>query len=55
MRTKNVRAAQALLADPSITKREVARRFGVSVTTIYRWFPYVVPRAYTGVQVRGAE
>ena len=51
---ENVRAAQALLADPSITKREVARRFGVSITTIYRWFPRGDPEAYTRVQLRRA-
>ena len=48
----NVRAAQALLADPSITKREVAKRFGVSVTTIYRWFPHGDPSAYQGPAIQ---
>ena len=50
---ENVRAAKALLAAPNITKREVARRFGVSTTTLYRWFPRGDPSRYTGAQRRG--
>ena len=44
----NVRAAQALLADPSIPAAEVARRFGISRNTLYRWFPGGAPDAFTG-------
>ena len=44
----NVRAAQALLADPGISKAEVARRFQVSRNTLYRWFPGGMPGAFIG-------
>ncbi len=44
----NVQVAQKLLADPSIPAAEVARRFGVSRNTLYRWFPGGAPEAYTG-------
>ena len=44
----NVRAAQALLADPTIPAAEVARRFGISRNTLYRWFPGGAPDAFTG-------
>ena len=44
----NVRAAQAMLADPSIPAAEVARRFGISRNTLYRWFPGGAPDAFTG-------
>ena len=44
----NVRTAQALLADPSIPAAEVARRFGISRNTLYRWFPGGAPDAFTG-------
>ncbi len=35
----DIAAARALLADPSITAREVARRIGVSVSTLYKYLP----------------
>ena len=44
----NVRAAQALLADPTVPAAEVARRFGVSRSTLYRWFPGGAPDAFMG-------
>ena len=44
----NVRTAQALLADPNIPTAEVARRFGISRNTLYRWFPGGAPDAFTG-------
>lgn len=43
-----VRAAQALLADPTVSVAEVARRFEVSRSTLYRWFPGGAPEAFTG-------
>ena len=43
-----VRAAQALLADPTVPAAEVARRVGVSRSTLYRWFPGGAPEAFTG-------
>ncbi len=49
----NVRMAQALLADPSISAAEVARRFGISRNTLYRWFPGGAPDAFTGPHVEG--
>ena len=46
----NVRAAQQLLADPTILAAEVARRFGISrnTLTLYRWIPEAAPDAFTG-------
>lgn len=44
----NVRTAQELLADPTIPAAEVARRFGISRNTLYRWFPGAAPDAFTG-------
>ena len=44
----NVRTAQALLSDPTIPAAEVARRFGISRNTLYRWFPGGAPEAFTG-------
>ncbi|MCY4430784.1 MAG: recombinase family protein [Rhodospirillales bacterium] len=44
----NVRAAQSLLADPTVPAAEVARRFGVSRNALYRWFPGGAPDAFTG-------
>ena len=49
----NVRMAQALLADPSIPATEVARRFGISRNTLYRWFPAGAPDAFTGTLAEG--
>ena len=49
---ENVRAAAAMLTDPTIPKREIARRFKVSTTTLYRWFPGGRPSSYTGTQRR---
>ena len=45
---ENVRVAKAMLADRSISRAEVARRFGVSRNVLYRWFPGGDPDAYTG-------
>jgi DNA invertase Pin-like site-specific DNA recombinase len=36
---KDLAAARAMLADASITTREVARRLGVSVSTLYKHIP----------------
>lgn len=49
----NVRAAQAMLADPTVAAAEVARRFGISRNTLYRWFPGGAPDAFTGPLVEG--
>ena len=46
--SSNVHTAQALLADPSISAAEIARRFGISRNTLYRWFPGGAPDAFTG-------
>ena len=43
---EEVRAAKAMLADPAITTVAVARHFGVSKNTIYRWFPRADPQAF---------
>ena len=45
---ENVRVAKAMLADRSISRAEVARRFGVSRNVLYHWFPGGDPSAYTG-------
>ena len=50
----NVRAAQALLADPTVPAADVARRFGVSRNTLYHWFPGGAPEAFTGLLEGGA-
>lgn len=50
----NVREAQALLADPTVPAVEVARRFGVSRSTLYRWFPGGAPEAFTGLLEGGS-
>ena len=39
-------AAKAMLADPSIPTVAVARHFGVTKNTIYRWFPGADPQAF---------
>ena len=44
----NVLAAQALLADPTVPVVKVARRFGVSRNTLFRWSPGGAPDAFTG-------
>ena len=44
----NVRVAKAMLADRSISRAEIARRFGVSRNVLYHWFPGGDPDAYTG-------
>jgi DNA invertase Pin-like site-specific DNA recombinase len=36
---KDLKQARALLADPEITVEEVARRFGVGSSTLYRYLP----------------
>ena len=43
-----VRKAKALLADPSLSRREVAATLGVSTTTLYVWFPGGDPARFTG-------
>ena len=48
----NVRATQALLADPAIPKAEVTRRLGVSRTSPYRSFPGGKPDAFIGHSAR---
>ena len=50
----NVRAAQELLADPTVPAAAVARRFGISRNTLYRWFPGGAPEAFTGSLEGGA-
>ncbi len=37
--TADIAAAKALLTDPTITTKEVARRMGVSVSTLYKHIP----------------
>ncbi len=36
---QRVQVAKALLADPALSKAEVARQLGITKTTLYRWFP----------------
>jgi transposase-like protein len=36
---KDLKQARALLTDPEITVEEVARRFGVDPSTLYRYLP----------------
>lgn len=36
---KDLKQARALLTDPEITVEEVARRFGVGPSTLYRYLP----------------
>ena len=43
---ETVRKAKAMLADPAITTVAVARHFGVTKNTIYRWFPGADPQAF---------
>lgn len=39
MKDADIAAAKALLADPAITTKDVARRLGVSVSTLYKHLP----------------
>lgn len=39
LKDDDIAAARALLADPSITTRQVAERLGVSVSTLYKHLP----------------
>lgn len=43
---ETVRAAKAMLADPAVPTVAVARHFGVTKNTIYRWFPGGDPQAF---------
>jgi DNA invertase Pin-like site-specific DNA recombinase len=43
-----VRAAKALLRDPSLSRVEVARELGVATSTLRRWFPGGDPGAFPG-------
>ena len=52
---KNVRAAQALLRDPSLTKTEIAKHFGVGRNVLYAWFPQGDPDAYDGTNRRSLK
>ncbi len=45
---ENVRIAKSLLADLSIPRTEIAKRFGVHRNTLYSWFPGGDPDGYTG-------
>jgi len=36
---KDMKAAKAMMADPEITMDQVARKLGVAVSTLYRYFP----------------
>ena len=47
---ENVRVARAMLADRSVPRSEIAKRFGVNRNVIYRWFPGGDPDAFTGQQ-----
>ncbi|MCY4597995.1 MAG: recombinase family protein [Bryobacterales bacterium] len=49
---ENVRIAKAMLADRSIPRTEVARRFGLGTTALYRWFPGGDPDTFTGAARR---
>ena len=51
---ESVRAAQALLAAGTLTKPEIAARVGVSVSTLYAWFPGGDPNAFDGSHSRCA-
>jgi DNA invertase Pin-like site-specific DNA recombinase len=50
-----VAAAKAMLADPDMGVREVCKRLGVSVATLYRHLPAARSAAATGEQVFGAD
>jgi DNA invertase Pin-like site-specific DNA recombinase len=39
LKDADVAAAKVLLADPGVTARDVAKRFGVSLSTLYRYLP----------------
>lgn len=43
-----VRKAKALLADPGLSRREVAETLGISKTTLYAWFPGGDPARFRG-------
>ncbi len=45
---EKVRLAQAMLADRSISRTDIARHFGVGRNVIYAWFPGGNPDAYDG-------
>ncbi len=52
---ENVRAAQAMLADPDVSVAEVARHFATTRNVIYRWFPGGDPQAFDGRDHRRAS
>jgi AcrR family transcriptional regulator len=39
LKDKDIDAAEALLADPAITAKQVAERLGLSLSTLYRHLP----------------
>ena len=45
---RNVRVAQALLRDKSVSRAEAARRLGIATSTLLRWFPGGDPTAFRG-------
>jgi DNA invertase Pin-like site-specific DNA recombinase len=47
---RNVRVAQALLRDKSVSRAEAARRLGTTKTTLRRWFPGYDPDAFRGAK-----
>ncbi len=49
---ETVRLAKALLADRTLSRSEIARRFGVARNVIYAWFPGGDPDAYDGTDHR---
>ena len=45
---ENVRIAKTLLADRTLSRTEIAKRFGTSRNVLYAWFPRGDPDAYDG-------
>ena len=49
---KNVAMAKVLLADSTISRTAIAKRFGVSRNVLYSWFPRGDPEAFDGTNHR---
>ena len=44
--------AKALLADPTLSRTEIAKRFGAGRNVLYAWFPRGDPDAFDGTNHR---
>jgi DNA invertase Pin-like site-specific DNA recombinase len=52
----NVAIAKSLLADPNVSRADVARHFNMRPPSLYKWFPGGRPEAFgTGLYGRGPE